>query len=366
MTQDQDEFGLNFFRNAHEMWIQPEIGKRQQEGTLPLDFRIIRVLIRLPQNNPPIVEFNDEIGWMVEAKSASEEGFNPGDIVLLHHIREIISVKPPEVDGSSVAFVFIFWNGLNYDGCFDFTPNWPKEDLSDEVEEWQLGKYIANYINQGLAERVITSNSDPASELQKIGLWITPALLPYPLSMILKQIAGQDLLGARTTLAKHCSKEFIRSLTESWFQVTVFEKRRQLIEEVLFAHEQGMYHLAINTLLPQAEGIITDWEYAINIDHASIPFRTESKTKRFRDLVLEPNQTFTYRTIVESTSRFMIDGPVLSTFKQWLDTLDSNFPNRHVIGHGKYESSLYTEENSIKVFLLIDTIFHIIIQSKVS
>jgi len=30
------------------------------------------------------------------------------------------------------------------------------------------------------------------------------------------------------------------------------------------------------------------------------------------------------------------------------------------VEHGKYDDSLFTEENSIKLFLLIDTIYHIV------
>lgn len=127
------------------------------------------------------------------------------------------------------------------------------------------------------------------------------------------------------------------------------------------AHELSLYHSSIHTLLPHAEGIITDWEYALSLENNPIPWRTESKAKKFRDLALGTNpRTLTYQRIVESTLSFVIDGPVLRTFKQWLDELDPAFPNRHVVEHGRYDERLFTEENSIKVFLLLDTIYHII------
>ena len=56
---------------------------------------------------------------------------------------------------------------------------------------------------------------------------------------------------------------------------------------------------------------------------------------------------------------FILDGPVLSSFTDWLSPVAKHFPNRHVVGHGKYDGGICTEENSIKVFLMLDTLFHI-------
>jgi hypothetical protein len=55
-----------------------------------------------------------------------------------------------------------------------------------------------------------------------------------------------------------------------------------------------------------------------------------------------------------------LNGPVLSTFKDWQMKIDNSFPNRNAIEHGKYDDSFFTEENSIKLFLLLDTIHSII------
>ena len=38
--------------------------------------------------------------------------------------------------------------------------------------------------------------------------------------------------------------------------------------------------------------------------------------------------------------------------------IDNIFAKRHVIGQGKYDDSLFTEENSIKLFLLLDAHLH--------
>ena len=60
--------------------------------------------------------------------------------------------------------------------------------------------------------------------------------------------------------------------------------------------------------------------------------------------------------------RLHLGGPVLETLGSWLERIDEAFPHRHVVEHGKYEEALFTEENSIKLFLLLDTVFHIIVR----
>ncbi len=110
----------------------------------------------------------------------------------------------------------------------------------------------------------------------------------------------------------------------------------------------------------RVEGIITDWIYT-RLPEDEIPWRQESKTKKFRDVVLERHSvTYIYRRVVESAIDFTVEGPVLKTFKKWFDRIDDVFPSRHVLQHRRYDDSLFTHENSIKLFLLIDTIYHII------
>jgi hypothetical protein len=54
---------------------------------------------------------------------------------------------------------------------------------------------------------------------------------------------------------------------------------------------------------------------------------------------------------------------VLSSFTDWSMKIDDTFANRHVVEHGKYEDSVFTQENSIKLFLLLDTIYTLMTKS---
>jgi hypothetical protein len=360
---EQDTVSIPF-DNIHQIWIEPELIKRETQNTLPKDFKIFQCLVLLPTDGPPIVNFNEEIKWVIKVKN---NGYNlkVGDPVYPHHIYENFSVEPPQIEGKKVAFIFLFWNGTGYKLCFDFSPNLP-EDLSNQPEEWYLGRYIAEYLKLWLTEKIISSNSNIQEELKKIGLWVAPSLLPYPISQILKQILDQNITGAQKTLVEFCTVDFIRSLSEKWFNIDAFSQRKQLINEAIFAHENKLYHLSINTLLPQLEGIITDWEYSIKNNQGPVLFRVQSKIKNFTDIVSSSNNTYIHHSIVNSTNSFLLEGFMLTTFKNWTDPLDVSFPNRHAITHGRYEKDLYTVENSIKVFLLLDTISHIILESRLS
>lgn len=354
----------NLFNQVMKLWIEPEIRRRRQTDGIPEDFKIFRCLIKLPRDRPPIVEFNDEIGWVASVKIAPGTSFEKGQHVFLHEVQEIAAVSPPEIDGQRVAFIYLFWTGRNreYEIIFDFTPNLPDVTVISNKEKgsWQLGKTIANSLQAMLVEKVIRIHDSLQALLQKIGLWAAPALLPYPISRITKQLEEGDIKGARKTLIEYCTPDYIEGLSSKWWNFEMFDRRKELIQEALYAHKNGQFRLSIHALLPQIEGIITDWIYT-RLPESEIPWRQESKTKKFRDLVLDkPPTTFTYRRIVESTVNFVIGGPVLKTFKRWISQIDKAFPNRHVVQHGKYDDSLFTEENSAKLFLLLDTIYHII------
>jgi hypothetical protein len=356
-----DEASKNLFNHIHKIWMEPEILRRKKTGSLPDDFQIFHCLIRLPKERPPVVEFNDEISWIASVKKAPGTSFEKGQAVFIHEIKEISAVKPPEVDGQRVAFIYLSWMGYGYQIFFDFTPNLPESTAPKVVEmPWGLGEKIAQSLQIILTEKTIHIHDIAQKKLQKIGLWACPALLPYPLSKILWQLGKNDVDGARATLLSYCSPEYIENLSSKWWNIEQFKIRKSLIQDAIAAHKEGKYGLSIHALLPQIEGIVTDYVSA-KLPVEEIPWRQESKTRKFRDLVLgKPMTMFTYKRIVESTIDFILGGPVLETFKRWVDQINDAFPNRHVVQHGKYDEKLFTEENSVKLLLLLDTLYYIL------
>ena len=317
-------------------------------------------MIKLPRDRGPIVEFNEEIGWIVSARRPPGTAVEKGQKVFIHEIAEVTAVMPPTVDGQRVAFVYVFAAGNAWQIVFDFTPN-VDENLIPEKERktWPLSSVIAESLQAILVEKVIRIHDRTQVVLRDNGLWAAPALLPYPLSKIVKQLEDNDKDGASATLRNYCSPQWIKQISSRWWNIEQFNFRKRVIDEALEAHLARRYTSSIYALLPQIEGLVSDYIYP-RLRETEMPSRQESKTKKFQDLVLDkPPSSFTYQRIVQSAIDFIIDGPVLKSFKRWVDEIDEAFPGRHSVEHGKYEPSLFTEENSIKLFLLVDTLYHI-------
>lgn len=347
----------NLFNQIMKLWIKPELEKRHNDNSIDKNFKFDRCLIKFPKNEAVIVNFNEEVGWMAIIRKDHDASFNKGDPVRIHQINEIIEVKPPTVNDKRVGFVFLHIVDGEWRIFFDFTPN--HENLENTNENWELGKEIAKSYQNYLEEQTILVSRAANKLLQTIGLWAAPALISYPLSKIIQQLSKNEKENAVKTLIDFCTIDFLEKLSQKWFENIHFTERKKILEQAIVGHKQGLYTLTIPALLPLIEGIITDWAIS-KVPEKDIPWRQESKTKKFQNIVLDKPSKITYNVIVNSAINFIINGPVLSSFKRWLDDIQIAFPNRHVVEHGKFNEAMFSEENSIKLFLLVDTIFHII------
>ena len=347
----------NLFDDVHETWIGPEVERRRTAGKLPQDFAIRRCLIRLPDDSVPIVEFNEEICW--DALAKIPEGTQPkvGDPLLLTQVERIETVLPPTVDGKRVAFFYLFWTGISWDLIFDANPrsrDFQSGDTSDK--EWSPGPIIARSINLAVNELVVHLHDSTSAEVQKIGLWIVPSLMPWPLSEIADLCLQSKSDKALGLLRTHCTVSFLEARVNLWMARTEFSKRRTLFFDALDAHRRRQFTLSVHALVPQIEGITTDWLYEKGTQ--DIPWRETSRFKKFRDTIAAGAKlSFTHERMFASMAEFVLTGPVLATFTPWVDPVRSEFPSRHLVAHGQFEEAIYNEDNSIKVFLLLDTLF---------
>lgn len=349
----EDEATLNLWTQLNNQWVGPEIERRKAEGRLPNDFRIRHCLIKLFGDQQSIVEFNDEIHWIVKAKKPLGLAFKSGSPVFLSQLERIISVERPTVDAKPVAFLYIHSAGPNWEILFDGDPH-----RTCDTDEWETGKRIAESLNLEFKEMAVAMHDASQQQIQAIGLWPAPALLPYPISAIAAQCGQGNLPEARRILVDYCTNAFLHSLADAWNAEPPFAAREQLIRDAVDAHCDRKYTLSIPTLVPQIEGVVTDWLYSLR-EPNEVAFRQVSKTRQLKDLLTAANdQSYIERRVIDAAMQFILTGPMLETFKDWLDPIRDEFPNRHVVGHGKHDASLYSHENSIKVILLLDTLCH--------
>ena len=346
----------NLFDQMHELWIQPEINKRFAESGIPEGFKIWEALIKLPSDKPAIVEFNDEIQWEMGFKVAPDIAIEAGQLVYLHEVERVEHAMPPRVDGKRVAFVYLYWAGFSYNVIFDFAPN--HNDFDAEADEFSLGTTIAQHKQAKIIELVIRLSRKSSTQLRRIGLWTPTCLIPYPLSRIISEIENNKLEEARRILTQFCTPAFLEELIETWLPIPVFNERMDVFRQSISAHREGKFRLSIYALVPQIEGVITDWLYPILQPKESMrQWSTKKRVDQFAaEMTKIPKLEFSYREALYSVIEFLKDGQPLQRFENWLDVIDPAFPARHPIAHGKNDDQLFTEENSIKLVLLLDTI----------
>jgi hypothetical protein len=351
----------NLFDSIHRIWIAPELKRREELGILRSDLKISSCLIRLPRNQSPIVEFNNEISWTVETIPVSEAGFTEGQLVRLADVKSIKGVCRPSVNEEPVAYWFLFWNGDGWILIFDSNPPSSDEGAENSNVDWTGSQVVADYLNIRLRELAVQNCRLSKGTLAEIGLWTIPSLLPYPLSAICDLCADSRYEEARNLLIEHCDFNVLSSLVSNWGAITAFSEREQLFHSALSAYHAGNYAVALHVLVPHIEGVITDWLHS-NPCAVAVPWKQDTKTKKFKEVILSSSScqmNFINYQSLESTIDFILNGPFLSTFHDWNRPESGYFPNRHLIGHGKFDQESYSQENALKAFLMLDTIHNL-------
>jgi hypothetical protein len=256
-----------------------------------------------------------------------------------------------------VAFFYAQWVGGKFGVFFDLSPN--HDDIPPaDADGWKMVEAIGQAVQSSMVELALAVHSSVQADLVKIGLWAAPALLPYPLSKIAGLVKSGDEAGARKVFVEHCSATRLTDLVAEWWGIPAFDDRRPLFEQALSAHVSGQYFLSVSTLVPHLEGVMTDWLHATI---PNTPWRQTSKTQKFRDVIATyPDATPAYQQVVQSAISFILDGPALADFRSWYASFDTSFANRHVVGHGRFDPQVYSEENSAKLFLMLDTLRQIV------
>ena len=67
MSFDQ-ETANNLFNHVMEIWVNPEIERRRNEGTIPKEYEIERIQIVMKPDDVPTVRFNEEVKVMAIAR----------------------------------------------------------------------------------------------------------------------------------------------------------------------------------------------------------------------------------------------------------------------------------------------------------
>ena len=351
-----EEAGSNFFNQISKIWIKPEINRRRLLGLIDENFTWSSCRILLPRVGPNQIEFNKEIRWLAIIKKAPNTTFEYGQSVYLHELQKVIDVLRPKLNDKPTGFIYVEFFEGNMEITFDLSPTHDNFKPEDDRLGY-TGRNIVNSIQREIDLKVIHYYQILSKSLREVGLWASPSLIPYPLSKITQQIEKNNLDNAKQTLLEFGNAQFLKKLTRKWYNLEPFHHRQRVFVEALNNHENKQFLSSIHTLSPHIEGVITDF---LNSQFNEIPKNTKDKIQLFLKHAssTEESAPFIFKSLLQSLREFFMTGPPIKSFK-WLETIDYIFPNRNVVGHGKYDESLYNEENSLKLFLLIDTIYYV-------
>src|SRR5215210_3410658 len=100
----------NFLTRFIKPLLEAEFTRRSKAGIMQKDVEIRRILIKFQSNAPPIIEFNNEIGVEAIVRTIPEVSFNKeGEPVSNSHIREILKVNRPTIDGKIVPYIYMHY-----------------------------------------------------------------------------------------------------------------------------------------------------------------------------------------------------------------------------------------------------------------
>lgn len=105
IESSEQEFAQRTFQQAFEIWINPEIKKRKNAGTLPSEFQLQRAQVIMNLDSPIQVRFNDEIKVRMQVRVTKT--VNKGDPVYLTDFDKILAIELTD-DDPNAAHLTIF------------------------------------------------------------------------------------------------------------------------------------------------------------------------------------------------------------------------------------------------------------------
>ncbi len=352
MVFDEEGF-KNFYSECKRLWIDLEIEKRKRLGREFPD-KIERILIRFLKEKTPIVEFNNEFKIIANITPRISEGerIEKGEELHLEDIAELKDVEPVNIDGKPCCFIFFTFKGTKAYSYFNFRPS--HEDF--DPKEWKTEmKKVARFLSQVMIDTTVGDLRKFNDTISPYDWWINYSIIPEPLNRMIEAInKGKNRDEIDKIVIDYFTAEKLNEIRKRWFLNQYFKDRGRFLNDAIDAHIQKKYTLSIPVLSPHIEGILTDWilgQKKISLDS----FR--DKKKWFKNLQSGLEGGFITDYMLDFLFEYLDKTSLFAGF-EWSKE-DGVTLNRHKLAHGK-RINYDTELNSLKVILLLDSVFHII------
>ena len=124
------EFATRAFQQTMDLFVLPEINKRQEKGEIPKPFEIIKALIIFyPDGKPNQVRLNDEVHAIAELKLKPGISKKKGEPILNTEVEGIAASQLAEDDDPDCGHILLLNLGELWLLSFDFRYN---KDLSQK------------------------------------------------------------------------------------------------------------------------------------------------------------------------------------------------------------------------------------------
>lgn len=122
--EKMNEFSHNLFSQLMEIFIMPEVKRRQEIGELdkPLDLRAAQIIF-FPDSRKPQVRVNSEIKAIAKAKLRPGTSKKPGDPIFNHEVEGLEEIGLTEKDDPDCAHATLLRIGDRWVISFDFRYN---------------------------------------------------------------------------------------------------------------------------------------------------------------------------------------------------------------------------------------------------
>jgi hypothetical protein len=272
-------------------------------------------------------------------------------------------MTPPHSASKPAAFSLFEWIGRGARNFFDFAfKAMEAYDALPLETKYRFKKPFEMALLQGGhregADILLRDETELGNVLVKQGWWVLERDITGPIQRDILRLAQEGRGGEIDVYFCNLFSEnkyaLLDTKVQSWLGNNYMAERKEIVLDCLWAHKQQRYTLTIPSLLSLVDGLTRGFvrrrKQGNNLQGKRAgPIRVKQFTDTYRRK--EPR-------LWSSTFHRVINGFVYESFE-----FDSQVPrtslNRHGILHGEI-AHYATQSNSLKLFLMIDTIQHFI------
>jgi hypothetical protein len=324
------------------------------ESDLPLAIARLQILWDNPTGSPT-VQLNDEVQIDILAKP-SHEGYTLGaPITLADMVPGTAVFAPPTSNGKRISYFLSFSSFMDFVTYFDFGANHPDgatvppPALTFPIEELARRKQI---IEQHPPRELL-------DKLQQMGWPPSPSYYPA-LAQGLTATDASSVTVISAKISALLDKAYWDKRIALWEELQLFSSRIPYIRKAIEEYLEGDSISSIYVIVPQFEGIITDYVRTLG-GLSNVPFK--QILNRFKELIKSRNALLFPEFTIDLVLDYMDTGTFWAQTRSITDSQQQ--VNRHGIAHGVF-TGFENREIALKYLILMDCLAFMLLHERIA